>query len=183
MIKLVTDSGVSLPQSVLQEHDIRIVPATLQWGTEMIRDDTLTPAQFYERLAAEPAPPIGRDPLPKDFTDIYQKILEESPMKTQILSLHVSDSLATTLTMSRNAARAMGEVLPQQVHRRRAYDRFLRRGEGEVKTRHGLEEVHDRASARGHDDAEDRKEALLHGGLLEVNALGSGHAAAGERLA
>lgn len=111
MIKIVTDSGVSLPPSIIQEHDIRIVPATLQWGSEMIRDDKLSAAEFYKRLEAEPAPPIGRDPLPKDFTDIYQQLFDQREsvaQKVQILSLHVSDSLATTLTMSRNAARAMG---------------------------------------------------------------------------
>jgi DegV family protein with EDD domain len=112
MIKIVTDSGVSLPQSIIKEHDIRIVPATLQFGSETLRDDTLTTEDFYARLAASPAPPIGRDPLIKDFTDVYQKIVADSSEKVQILSLHVSEMLAATLDMARHAARAMH---PQEI--------------------------------------------------------------------
>jgi DegV family protein with EDD domain len=113
MIKIVTDSGVSLPQSILEEFDIRVVPATLQFGSEVVRDDTLTTTDFYARLAASPDPPVGRDPLIKEFIDIYQKIIDESPEKVQILSLHVSDMLATTLSMARNAASALH---PHTIH-------------------------------------------------------------------
>jgi len=125
MIKIVTDSGVSLPQAIIQEHNIGIVPATLQFGPEVVQDITLTTDEFYARLAASPTPPIGRDPLIKDFLDIYEPLVASPNENVQILSLHVSDSLAATLGMARQAARAM------QPHNVRVFDtRNVSAGQG-----------------------------------------------------
>jgi DegV family protein with EDD domain len=107
MIKIVTDSGISLPQDIIQEHDIRIVPATLQFGQEVVQDTRLSTDEFYARLAASPTPPIGRDPVIKDFIDVYEPLVANPSEKVQILSLHVSDLLAATVGMARHAARAM----------------------------------------------------------------------------
>src|SRR5687768_10394861 len=107
MIKLVTDSGVSLPPAVIDQHDIRVVAGTIQFGSEVIPDYPLSSDNFYAWLAASHELPVSRDSVVKDFTDAYQELIAEHPDGLQILSLHVSEALATTLTMARNASHAI----------------------------------------------------------------------------
>lgn len=104
MIKLVTDSGVSLPPEMVTEYGIEIVSGYIQLGTEIIRDYPISVSDFYARLAASKETPIGRDSVVKDFTDAYRKLVKASPERLQILSLHVSEALASTMTMARNAS-------------------------------------------------------------------------------
>lgn len=107
MIKLVTDSGVSLPPETIADHDIRVVAGTIQFGSGVIPDYPLSADNFYAWLAASPTLPVSRDSEVKDFADIYAMLIAENPTGVQILSLHVSEALASTLTMARNTAHAI----------------------------------------------------------------------------
>ncbi len=64
-IKIVSDSTCDLDPKWLEQHDIRIVPAFVNFGKESYADDgiAITRAQFYQRMITEPpktsAPPPG----------------------------------------------------------------------------------------------------------------------------
>lgn len=104
MIRIVTDTGVNLPAGVLEEFKIGLVSGYLVFGNEVMSSHTgISVEQFYTRLAASKELPLARDPGIKDFKDVYARMLAESPGAT-IISIHVAESLATTITAARQAA-------------------------------------------------------------------------------
>jgi DegV family protein with EDD domain len=104
VIRLVTDTGSTFPPGVVEEFRISIVSGYLVFGEEVLSSYSgITPEDFYQRLAKSKELPLSRDPGVKDFKDVYADVLAESPGAT-ILSIHVSESLATTVTAARQAA-------------------------------------------------------------------------------
>lgn len=104
MIRIVTDTGVSLPQGVAQDFRIGVVSGYLVFGDEVLPSyKGISAEQFYARLASSHELPLARDPGVKDFKDVYTQVLAESPGAT-ILSIHVAEALATTITAARQAA-------------------------------------------------------------------------------
>ncbi len=63
----------------------------------------LTAAEFYRRLAASEKLPTNRDSTVRDFREVYNQVLAQSPGEP-ILSIHVSEALAITIGMARQAA-------------------------------------------------------------------------------
>ena len=57
MIRLVTDSGASLPSDFLEQHDIIFIKGRIDFGGEVILDSPpeLTTADFYRRLTEVPS--------------------------------------------------------------------------------------------------------------------------------
>ena len=54
MIKIVTDSTAGLPEAMIREHDIRIVPLYLHFGEQAYREGVdISNAQFYTPLLFE----------------------------------------------------------------------------------------------------------------------------------
>ncbi len=109
MIKIVTDSGVSLPQALIQQHDIRVAAGTLLFDDEQVRDTTLSAEEFYDRLKRAQKLPRGRDSDMRDFLKLYREVQTQHP-GAAILSIHVSESLAVTISAARMAAAAVPEV-------------------------------------------------------------------------
>jgi len=103
MIRIVTDSGANLPRDIVEEFQIESLPASITFDGETIRETDLTSAEFYRRLATSKSLPMARDASVKDFTDVYAKVAAESPNAT-ILSIHVAETLATTISAARQAA-------------------------------------------------------------------------------
>ncbi len=104
MIKLVTDTTASLPQHILDEFDIPLVPQYVHFGEETYLDSfEMTPEQFYAKQAAAAdlpktsAPPIG------DFLPIFKRLVEEDPT-APILCIHPSAEVSGTVRSCRAAA-------------------------------------------------------------------------------
>ena len=51
MIEIITDSTCDIPDPLVQQYGITIVPHVIIWGTEQFRDRVdMQPVEFYERL-------------------------------------------------------------------------------------------------------------------------------------
>lgn len=67
-IALITDSGCDLPDEVLRQYEIALVPLYILWGGEQLRDRVdLTADAFYRRLVTDPVHPSTSQPQPADF--------------------------------------------------------------------------------------------------------------------
>jgi DegV family protein with EDD domain len=67
-VALVTDSACDLPQEILDEHQIHLIPFSLTFGDSLFLDKvTITPDEFYKLLKA------GRD-IPKTAQPSYESI-------------------------------------------------------------------------------------------------------------
>jgi len=78
MVKIVTDSTSDLPQEIVKELDITIVPAYVIFNLKRYLDGVdITREEFYKRLAESSVPPSTTAPSPKEFALAYQEILKK----------------------------------------------------------------------------------------------------------
>jgi DegV family protein with EDD domain len=107
MIKIVTDSIAHLPQDIVDEYGITVIPAYVIFGAEALRDGIdLTASEFYRRLASSPELPSTAQPSVADFTALYRRLLADDPSAT-ILSVHISGLLSGVIESGRQAATAL----------------------------------------------------------------------------
>jgi DegV family protein with EDD domain len=112
-IRLVTDSTCDLPEAVVAEYGITVVPLYINIGDQGYLDGVeLSRQEFYERLPDYDPPPTTATPGPEQFRQVYETLVAEGA--TEILSIHISESLSATVGMARLGAQAM-EAVPVTV--------------------------------------------------------------------
>ncbi len=103
MIKIITDSTSDVPEEMLKQYNISVVPLYLNWGNDQYVDRvTITPEQFYERLAKDPVYPSSSQPSEEDFTRAFNKAREEGA--DEIICLDLSSAMSGTYHMAVSAA-------------------------------------------------------------------------------
>ncbi len=107
MIQIVIDSGASLPPDILANNQIEVVPTYVRFGNEVFVDGVdLIASGFYRRLAHSDLQPEIIAPSADDFILVYRHILEANP-EMNILSIHLSGQMSTTVEAARQAAGLM----------------------------------------------------------------------------
>lgn len=102
VVRVVTDSGADIPQQIVSDLGITVVPLTVSFGGDSFLDGVdLSAEEFYERLVKEEMMPTTSQPSIGSFVDVYKKIKKSSD---QILSIHVSSKLSGTLNSATQAA-------------------------------------------------------------------------------
>lgn len=102
-IALVTDSACDLPQEIMDEYQINMVPLTISFGEEQFLDKaTITPDQFHTLLDEKIEYPQTSQPTVKDFANLYSFLLKHYK---SIISLHISKKLSGTWGSARAAAK------------------------------------------------------------------------------
>jgi DegV family protein with EDD domain len=72
-VAVVTDSAADLPESVLDELDIHVVPVRVHFGSHSYLDKVgMSPEQFFRELAANPVHPKTSQPPPGDFRRAFE---------------------------------------------------------------------------------------------------------------
>jgi DegV family protein with EDD domain len=93
-VKIVTDSSADLPDELVQELGIKVVPLYVRFGEEVYRDRVdITEDEFYQRLEHDPVHPVTIQPGPQDFLEVYRKL---APDADGIVSIHISGKLSGT---------------------------------------------------------------------------------------
>ncbi|HHY33100.1 MAG TPA: DegV family protein [Firmicutes bacterium] len=101
-IAIVTDSGASLPEELIEKYDIAVAPVGIQFGSESYRDGVdITREEFYEKLNG-PDIPMTSQPAPAEFISIYRRLLQR--VKT-IISIHITSTGSGTFQVA-NLAKA-----------------------------------------------------------------------------
>lgn len=104
MIRIVTDTTANLPQHILDEFNIPVVPQYVHFGQDTARDYfDISPAEFYRRQKTTPELPKTSAPPPADFLPIFRSILDEDPAAT-ILCIHPSTDVSGTIRSAEVAA-------------------------------------------------------------------------------
>jgi DegV family protein with EDD domain len=113
-VRIVTDSACDLPQAVVDELGIEIVPLTIRIGDEEFVDRRdLTPAEFWARSAAAPELPATAAPAPGQFEAAYRRLAEQGAGEIVVVSL--SGALSATIQSAELAARAVVGDVPVTV--------------------------------------------------------------------
>ncbi len=105
MINIVTDSTCDLPQEIIDQYNITVVPAYVNIDDKSLTDGVeLTRSQFYSNLASYQTHPTTSAPAPAEFTAVYDKVAAAGA--TQIISIHISAELSSFLNSARLGAQA-----------------------------------------------------------------------------
>ncbi|MEL7624419.1 MAG: DegV family protein [Clostridiales bacterium] len=110
-IRIVTDSTADLPPEFIKQNRITVVPLHITFPKGGAYRDglDLTAKDFYPLLlAAGDAIPKTSTPTKDEFARTYQELIAESP-DCQIISIHLSGGLSSTISVAQTAAR---EVSP-----------------------------------------------------------------------
>ena len=108
MIRIVTDSTCDLPQNVLDQYNITIVPAWVNVGTRSMSDGIeLTHQSFYANLANYGTHPTTAAPAPGVFAEAYGALADEGV--TEVVSIHVSADLSGFLNSARLGAESVAD--------------------------------------------------------------------------
>ena len=108
---VVTDSAADMPLELAEKYGIRIVPLHVNIDGRDYRDAyDIRISAFMDRLARGGDLPITSAPSPVDFLTVYGELVDEG--YTEILSIHLSSSLSSTI----KTAQGIAEHMPDGLH-------------------------------------------------------------------
>ncbi len=108
-IRIVTDSTCDLPQGVIQELQITVIPLYINIGDAGFLDGVdISRKEFYTNLPRYPTHPTTSTPGVDAFIRAYHALAQEGA--NEILSIHISNSLSATVDVARSAAENYREM-------------------------------------------------------------------------
>jgi DegV family protein with EDD domain len=113
-VRIVTDSSCDLPDAVVKEHGIRVVPLTIRFGDEEFLDrEELSTSEFWRRCASSSTLPETAAPAPGQFEAVYRDLHAEGA--TGIVVVSLSGALSATMQSAELAAREVADLIPVRV--------------------------------------------------------------------
>lgn len=111
-VAVVTDSTATVPQNLVRELNIHVVPVLLVFGNQKLRDGLdITPDEVYQRLRAGAQIPTSTTPSVGDFVRVFATAGQES---SGVISIHMSPTLSGTYNVALTAS-GLVEGVPIQV--------------------------------------------------------------------
>ena len=102
-IAVITDSTCDLPQAMRDQYAIRIVPLSVIWGDEQLREGVdIQPQAFYDRLVDDPVLPTTSQPTPEAFLDAYEDAQRKGA--EAIVTITISAAMSGTYESAQQAA-------------------------------------------------------------------------------
>lgn len=102
-VGLVTDSACDLPDDVLRDYGIEMVPLYVIWGTEELRDRVdISGEEFYERLVRDPVHPRTSQPTPEDFAAAIRAQVEAGAREVVVMT--ISSAMSSTYNSAQQGA-------------------------------------------------------------------------------
>lgn len=107
-IAVVTDSTAYLPQKLIDEYGIYIVPLSVNFGEETYKEGfDMSTAEFYSYLGKAKELPTTSQPAIGDFLQLYDKLATEYD---EIISIHISSGISGTLSTAFSAANMLQDI-------------------------------------------------------------------------
>ena len=94
-VAIVTDSTAYLPEDLVKEYEITVLPLIVIWGDECLRDNIdISPDVFYERLQQAKTMPSTSQATIQSFADAFSALHQEG---YEILAITLSSALSGTM--------------------------------------------------------------------------------------
>lgn len=111
-IQLMTDGGADIPQQLIEQLNIKIVPLYLHFSDgEYITGVTLNLENFLNKMKELNEVPLSSAPSPNDFYEAYKNVPEDRP----IIMLSISKEISSTYA---NAVYAKDMLLEEEPDRK-----------------------------------------------------------------
>jgi DegV family protein with EDD domain len=108
-VVVVTDSTCDLPERLVRDHGLRVVPLTVRFGDDLYRDGVdIRPKEFYAKLGQGPHPKSS-PPTPGEFREVYRGEVGAH----DVVSVHLSSVLSETAANARQAQKDSALELAQ----------------------------------------------------------------------
>jgi len=102
-IRIVTDSTCDLPEEIVYQQAITVIPLHINVGEKAYLDGVdLTRLEFYAQLPDYFPAPKTAAPGSEVFVQAYERLTNEGAQA--ILSIHISETLSATINSARTAA-------------------------------------------------------------------------------
>ena len=113
-VRLVTDSACDLPQAIIDQYGITVVPLTIRFGdTDYVDREDFGPKEFWAKCAASPMLPETAAPAPGQFEAAYRALQADGA--TGVLVVSLSSALSATMQSAEIAAKAVASDFPVRV--------------------------------------------------------------------
>lgn len=107
-VAIVTDSSPNIPDDIVAENNIHVVPLTVIWGDEDFYDGVdITPVEFYERLEKAKVMPSTSQPSVADFEVLFRSLHNDG---YDILAVLISEDLSGTVSSATQAKKMLPEA-------------------------------------------------------------------------
>lgn len=107
-VAIVTDSSPYIPDDIIKENNIHVVPLTVIWGEENFYDGVdITPVEFYKRLETAKVMPSTSQPSVADFEVKFRSLHNEG---YEILAVLISEDLSGTISSATQAKKLLPEA-------------------------------------------------------------------------
>jgi len=92
---IITDSSAYLPDDLVQQFGIHVIPLTVIFGEETLLDVVeIDITEFHRRLSEGPIHPSTTQPNPEDFTALFEKLAKDYD---GIVAVLISSELSGTV--------------------------------------------------------------------------------------
>ncbi len=106
-VAVLTDSTAYLPDEVLQEYDIHVIPLIVNWGDQSYLDNVdITAEEFYDRLTKESQLPTTSQPSAGAFKEKFTELAENYDGVVAVL---ISEALSGTVASALAAKDMMSD--------------------------------------------------------------------------
>lgn len=96
-VAIITDSTAYLPEYLVDELGIHVIPLTLLWGEDVYRDGVdIRSEEFYARLAEANVLPTTSQPSVGEFTSLFSRLLDED---YAVLAMLISSGISGTVDL------------------------------------------------------------------------------------
>ena len=103
-IEVITDSTCDIPQEMIDQYQIKVVPHYIIWGDKQYLDRVdLQPEEFYERFKTEKEYPTTAQATIQDFLAKYQEAIVQGGK--EVIVLTVSSAMSGAFHMAQEAAK------------------------------------------------------------------------------
>jgi len=105
-VRIVTDSSCDLPEDLVEQHRIEIVPLTIRFGHEELIDrKELSTAEFWDRVRNSDVLPETAAPSAGAFEEAFRRLVTEGA--DEIVCVNISSQLSATMQSAKVAAEAV----------------------------------------------------------------------------
>ena len=95
VIKIVTDSGADLPEEIVKDLNITVVPLHIMFGVKDYQDGVdIKHSELYRKLVESPVIPTTSTASPGEFANVFRKLIKEGAQS--IICINISEKLSKT---------------------------------------------------------------------------------------
>lgn len=106
-VKVITDSTADLPEEVVKQYSITVLPMITSFSGTDYRDGVdLTAKEFYDRLAVCEELPHTSQHSPRFLENAYREAMKDG---SKVIAIHLSSGLSGTMQNARLAEEIIGE--------------------------------------------------------------------------